>query len=99
LEGTIEYFYGLSPVAGDQRIVSANLVHFLSKGNIAASECILYFQNPNNGSYIANMTQKGFWRFDDDGLVVEFDLELLNLEMRQLQLGRNSSDPTYRSKF
>ena len=43
------------------------------------------------------MTQKGFWRFDDDGLVVEFDLEILNLEMRQNALGRFSTNQAYRS--
>jgi hypothetical protein len=43
------------------------------------------------------MTQKGFWRFDENYLVIEFDLEILNLEMRAISLGQDSRDPNFRS--
>jgi hypothetical protein len=99
LEGTVEYFYALSPISSSQRIVNVTITKFSNAGNIAATEAIFTFQNPTTGQYLANMTQKGFWRFDDNGLVVEYDLELLNLELRQLALGRNSSDPAYRANF
>lgn len=88
----------MSPVAGNTRIVAANLVHFVSKANIAASEVIFTFADPNNGTVQANMTQKGFWRFDDDGLVAEFDLEILDLELRAISLGQDSRNPAWRSK-
>jgi hypothetical protein len=99
LEGTVEYFYALSPVSSSQRIVNVTITKFSNVGKVAATEAIFTFQNPTTGVYLANMTQKGFWRFDDDGLVIEYDLELLNLELRQQALGRNSSDPAYRASF
>eukprot|EP01115_Flamella_aegyptia_P014721 TRINITY_DN854_c0_g1_i1.p1 TRINITY_DN854_c0_g1~~TRINITY_DN854_c0_g1_i1.p1 ORF type:complete len:335 (-),score=100.08 TRINITY_DN854_c0_g1_i1:82-1086(-) len=70
-EDVIEYFYGLSPPPGRTGVVISNsiLTKFTNDGNIASSEVIFTF-SALNGSNAVNLTQKGFWRFDEQDKVL-----------------------------
>ena len=80
LEDVVEYFYALSPLPSTgATITNATVVHFTNNGLIAASEVHFTFTSVDGAYEPAKLIQKGFWRFDTNNTVIEFDLEILNL--------------------
>ncbi|KAI9136444.1 hypothetical protein BKA69DRAFT_1129099 [Paraphysoderma sedebokerense] len=78
VRGTLEYFYGLSPSAGDRRITNTYIKSFVSSCNVAASQVDIEFTYWATNRTI-NVTQQGFWRFDEANHVSEYDLDLINV--------------------
>ncbi|KAI9139458.1 hypothetical protein BKA69DRAFT_1126537 [Paraphysoderma sedebokerense] len=76
--GTIEYFYALSPAAGNRRITNTYVKSFASSCNVAASQVDIEFTYWATNKTI-NVTQTGFWRFNEENLVTEYDLALINV--------------------
>ncbi|KAI9139459.1 hypothetical protein BKA69DRAFT_1126538 [Paraphysoderma sedebokerense] len=76
--GTLEYFYGLSPAAGNRRITNTYIKSFVSSCDVAASQVDIEFTYWATNKTI-NVTQQGFWRFDENNHVTEYDLDLLNV--------------------
>ncbi|KAF2430900.1 hypothetical protein EJ08DRAFT_588123 [Tothia fuscella] len=86
-EESIEYFWGLAPVAvapyNNAAFSHAKLTHF-STGcpEVAASNVELTLSNvigPNKGTFITKLKEIAFWRFDKTGKVSAYDAWIPNL--------------------
>jgi hypothetical protein len=98
-----EYFYGLTPnriVFGPNITAYIGLVQmteFLNCGKIASSKInyqVVTFANPS--VIVSNGTQVGFWRFDNHGKILEYELyqPMYTLSYR-LQFPNASTDLVY----
>jgi len=73
-----EYFYGLG--AAGTHILSVNVKKLAVLGNEVAVWVDIFFDNATNGGTPAhNLTQTGFFTFDNNNLITSVDLDLLNL--------------------
>jgi len=83
-QGVLEYFYALarSPTAFVSQV---NLRTLISTGTRVGVRADITF-NANDGSRTWNLTQTGFYEFDENDRVKEFDVTILNL-------GKNSDLP------
>jgi len=79
LEGTIEYFYALSASTGG-KVQSIDVVDIITQGSTVASRVdILFNATDVTGPHYYNLTQTGFFHFDDEGRILEYDLTILRL--------------------
>ncbi|KAH8895381.1 hypothetical protein GQ53DRAFT_855803 [Thozetella sp. PMI_491] len=88
---SVEYFFALSPLPSEYNsnlaVYKADVVHYTSGcPEIAASVVYLYSGavDPATGEFIGNqttiLTQVAFWRFDDQGAVVQYQAWIPNLQ-------------------
>jgi len=76
-EGTFEYFYGL---AANTDIVSATFPKLIARDNIVAFQVTLLIDHNQIGAEgLQNLTQEGFITFDDNSLIISYDLAILRL--------------------
>jgi len=76
-QGTQEYFYGLS--AAQNVVTQVNIRSLVSTGDKVSVEVDIFFNRPPEAGGPQNLTQTGFYRFNNDNLVISFDLAILNL--------------------
>ncbi|KAK6508742.1 hypothetical protein TWF506_010819 [Arthrobotrys conoides] len=89
-EDSIEYFFALPPLPISNKNSAAftrfELVQFSSEcPEIAASTVYLYAEvvnatSPDNGKLVSILKQTGFWRFNERGEVVNYDLALIEVD-------------------
>ncbi|KAK6533812.1 hypothetical protein TWF694_002741 [Orbilia ellipsospora] len=89
-EDSIEYFFALPPLPISNKNQAAfthfELAQFSSEcPEVAASTVYLYANvvndtSPDNGKLISILKQTGFWRFNDKGEVVNYDLALIEVD-------------------
>ncbi|GAB1312614.1 hypothetical protein MFIFM68171_02824 [Madurella fahalii] len=88
-EDSIEYFFALAPVpqgnGASAAITSYKIVEFSSAcREVAASVVYLYCSvvnpgSPDHGKALAPLKQVAFWRFDNEGAVLNYDAWIPNL--------------------
>jgi len=76
-EGTFEYFYGL---ASGVDMISATFPKLIARDNIVAFQVTLLINQSAIGAQgFQNLTQEGFITFDNNSLIVSYDLAILRL--------------------
>jgi len=76
-EGSFEYFYGLAAAVD---IVSIDFVKIIARDNIVAFQAnLLINQSSVSTQGLQNLTQEGFITFNNDSLIVLYDLVILRL--------------------
>ncbi|EOD45455.1 hypothetical protein UCRNP2_7827 [Neofusicoccum parvum UCRNP2] len=92
-EDSIEYFFGLAPTPQTNQVglglFEADVVSFTSGcAEVAASVVYLKGGAVNNetgglieGSPVTTLKQVAFWKFDEDGLVLQYDAWIPNLQL------------------
>jgi len=74
-----QYFYAL---AASSNITNTYFIDLRSEGNVVAVRVDVEFTHPAPSPYqpaVFNLTEKGFFFFNDQGIVEAVDLEILNL--------------------
>jgi len=71
-----EYFYGLG---ASSRITQVTIQKMTVTGNLVDIWVIIFFNNTGTGSPSYNLTQTGFYTFNDENLITSVDLDILNL--------------------
>ncbi|KAF3909186.1 hypothetical protein ABW20_dc0100894 [Dactylellina cionopaga] len=89
-EDSIEYFFALPPLPISNKNYAAfthfELAQFSSEcPEVASSTVYLYANvvnetNPDNGKLISILKQTGFWRFNERGEVINYDLALIEVD-------------------
>ncbi|KAF8144548.1 hypothetical protein K438DRAFT_1735902 [Mycena galopus ATCC 62051] len=89
-QDSFEYFFGLAPLPSGSppngAITAATIAEFTSGcPEVAASTVYLSVStiNPDNstGPFISTLKQVAFWRFDDQGAVLQYDAWIPNLDL------------------
>lgn len=76
-EGSFEYFFGLAGVGSP--VLAVNFLNLTSQGNYASVRVDLLFNFTNLGVGLRNLTETGFFRFNQDQLIESYDLAILRL--------------------
>jgi len=71
-----EYFYALAAVSD---ITQVTMQKITVTGNYVTVSVIIYFNNAGRGTPSYNLTQAGFFTFNEQNLVSSLDLDILNL--------------------
>jgi len=106
-EGTVEYFFDVAPYdKQNSRFVFDKFVlrQYSEDGPIVVSTVdLITLPNPNiPGPPSTKLTQTGFWRFDGnhrDALVMQYDLNILNLDRFTIDSGTNYHEPEMRNNI
>jgi hypothetical protein len=77
-EGVLEYFYVLAatPTA---YVLSVNIRTLISTGNRVGVRADIFFNKTDGSNRQYNLTQTGFYEFDENHRVRQFDVSILNL--------------------
>jgi len=79
LEGTVEYFYALAAGTGGA-VADVNFIDLISEGTTVTSRVDIFFNESDiSGHKEYNLTQTGFFHFDCEGRIMEYDLAILRL--------------------
>jgi len=79
LEGTIEYFYALAAAPGGS-VESVSFVDLTSENyTVSFRVDILFNTTTISGPQFYNLTETGFFFFNEDGLIRSYDLSILRL--------------------
>eukprot|EP01114_Cavostelium_apophysatum_P007875 TRINITY_DN20084_c0_g1_i1.p1 TRINITY_DN20084_c0_g1~~TRINITY_DN20084_c0_g1_i1.p1 ORF type:complete len:312 (-),score=49.25 TRINITY_DN20084_c0_g1_i1:53-988(-) len=78
-EGTLEYFYALAAAPGGS-VESVKFIELFSSGDrVAVRVDILFNTTTVSGPQYYNLTETGFFRFNQAGLIETYDLSILRL--------------------
>lgn len=89
-EESAEYFFGLSPQGEAPFYIgwtSVDIHSFSSEcpevavSSIRGRTTVVKPGDPTDGDYVSTLEQTAFWRFDEDGQVIQFDAILHNLAL------------------
>jgi len=79
LEGTVEYFYALASNIGG-KVQDVNIIDLTSEGSTVSIRVDILFNSTDvSGVHFFNLTETGFFHFDDEGRILEYDLSILRL--------------------